>query len=50
MSEQPQEEEKRQDIGSTKRGKKGIAMATSTASTIYKIKKREAFPSIKSVA
>jgi hypothetical protein len=35
-SEQPQEEEKRQDIGTTKRGKKGIPIATSTASTITK--------------
>jgi hypothetical protein len=35
-SEQPQEKEKRQDIGSTKRVKKGIAIATSTASTVTK--------------
>jgi hypothetical protein len=35
-SEQPQEEEKMQEIGTTKRGKKGIAIATSTASTITK--------------
>jgi hypothetical protein len=34
-SEQPQEE-KRHDIGTTKRGRKGIAIATSTASTITK--------------
>jgi hypothetical protein len=33
-SEQPQEEEKMQGIGTTKRGKKGKAIATSTASTI----------------
>ena len=35
-SEQTPEEEKRQDIGTTKRGKKGIAIATPTASTIPK--------------
>jgi hypothetical protein len=36
-SEQPQEEEKMQEIGTTKRGKKGIAITTSTASTITKL-------------